>query len=429
VIEPVVMTNRPRSADSPCRTGRRCSVRLPRPASPTYASRVKGAAREHLQRTPLRRDRSASDGRVRVLLVIKSLGIGGAERLLLSTVRTRDRANFDYEVAYVVNVEPNLAGDLEASGVPVHRIGGHSHFDPAWLWRFRRLLRRGDFDIVHFHSPYVAGLGRLAARTVSPRPRSVSTQHCVWRAIPTPVRWLSWLTAPLDRASLVVSEAAQATLPRRAGRGSEVVVHGVDMNEIEQLRGARAPMRARLGVGPDQVLVVTVANYRPEKGYNDLLAAARQTLDRGLPVKFATVGYGPLAGEVTALHEHLRLGDDVLLLGLRDDALAVIAAADVFVLASHHEGFPVAVMEALALGVPVVATSVGGLPNAVESGVEGLLVPPRRPDLLSAAIGQLVIDPEVRARMALAARRRGAGYDILRAVRRIEDLYRSIITA
>jgi glycosyltransferase involved in cell wall biosynthesis len=103
--------------------------------------------------------------------------------------------------------------------------------------------------------------------------------------------------------------------------------------------------------------------------------------------------------------------------------MQVAAGCDIFALASHYEGLPVAIMEALAVGLPIVATNVGGVPEAVREGIEGLIVPPHRPDLLADAIESLVDDPRRRRQMGRAARQRAHDYDIEAAVRRTEELY------
>lgn len=186
-------------------------------------------------------------------------------------------------------------------------------------------------------------------------------------------------------------------------------------------------MRDALGVGPEQVLVGTVANYRAQKAYPDLLAAARAVLDVAPQVRFLAVGQGPLHEEVHALHDQLELGERFVLLGYRSDPEAVLAACDVFVLASHFEGYPIALMEALGIGLPVVATSVGGVVDAVRDGVEGLLVPSGRPEALAEALCTMVGDEALRTRCAAAALERGARYDIAHAVRRIEEIYLQLV--
>ena len=147
-----------------------------------------------------------------------------------------------------------------------------------------------------------------------------------------------------------------------------------------------AAVRAELGVGDEEIVVGTVANFRQAKRYDLLIEAAQIVVDRLPSVRFVAVGQGPLEDKVRAWHKASGLGDRFLLTGYRADARRVMSAFDLFTLGSEHEGLPVAVMEALALGLPVVATAVGGLPEAVDDGVEGRLVPPLRPDLLADAI-------------------------------------------
>jgi glycosyltransferase involved in cell wall biosynthesis len=138
------------------------------------------------------------------------------------------------------------------------------------------------------------------------------------------------------------------------------------------------------------------------------------------------VGQGPLVDEVAALHNSLDLGDRFLLLGFRRDIHDLMAAADIFTLASAHEGLPVAVMEAFAAGLPVVATAVGGLPHQVTDGVEGVLVPAGNSEALAAALVTVAGDANLRAGMGEAARKRSTAYDIRHAVAEQERLYAAL---
>ena len=120
--------------------------------------------------------------RIRVLWLIKGLGPGGAERLLTSAAAVRDRDQFVYEVAYLLPWKNHLVPEFEALGVGVHCMEVNDERNPAWAGRFRRLLRERDYDIVHVHSPYAAGIGRLVVASMPPasRPKLVSTEHNIW---------------------------------------------------------------------------------------------------------------------------------------------------------------------------------------------------------------------------------------------------------
>jgi glycosyltransferase involved in cell wall biosynthesis len=368
---------------------------------------------------------------VRVLWLTKGLGPGGAERLLVTSARRLDRALVAVRVAYLLPHKVALVGELEAEGVPVACLGYRRTLDVRWLAALRRSLVEGPVDIVHAHNPVMAVGARIVAHSLPRRvrPRVVVTDHNVWHGYMPVSRWADGLTSRLDDARLTVSEAVRASLPGHIQRRSEVVLQGIEVEHVQAQRAQRATVRAELGLDPDALVVGTVANLRVQKAYPDLLEAAREVIELLPDVRFIAVGQGPLEAEIRAIHTRLGLGDRLLLLGHRADAVRVMGACDVFVLASHWEGLGVAVMEALALGLPVVATAVGGVPEVVEHGREGLLVPAGRPDELATALLSVLTDAERRRTMAAAASRRGAALSIDAAVRRTEAVYRELAMA
>ena len=174
-------------------------------------------------------------------------------------------------------------------------------------------------------------------------------------------------------------------------------------------------------------MITTVANLRTEKGYDVLLSAARLVLERSDEVVFLSVGQGPLEQELLRRHDELGLGDRFRFLGFSEHALGLLAASDVFCLGSRQEGLPLAFMEATALGLPVVVTAVGGLPQFVEDGVNGLLVEPERPDRLATALTRVVDDTDLRTRLAAGSRALGERFDARRAVERQEAVYGELV--
>jgi L-malate glycosyltransferase len=375
------------------------------------------------------RKAAAREQRLRILHVVKGLGPGGAERLLCSAAAVRDKDTFDYDVAFVLPWKNHVVPQLTGAGVAVHCVGsGNSPaqvlLDPRWAIRLGGLLRSQQYDIVHLHSPLIAGVVRPLVRSFGkPRPKLVSTEHNAWTTYARPTRVLNAATYGLDDARFAVSSEVRASVSPRLRDDVEVVIHGVRMDQVRALRAERASVRAELGVGESDVVVGTVANYRAQKAYPDLMAAARTALDAEPRLRFVAIGQGPLEAEIKAEHDRLGLGDRFRLLGYREDAVRVLAGCDIFVLASHYEGFPVAVMEAIALGLPVVATAVGGIPDGLTHAQEALLVPPRQPALLADALLRLAKDEALRATMGGAAYRRASEYDIRRTVRRLEAAY------
>lgn len=367
---------------------------------------------------------------MRVLWLTKGLGPGGAERLLVAAAGAHDRVAFSFRVDYLLPWKDHLVGDLEALGVPARCLGVRDERDVRWAARLRADLLADPVDVLHVHSPYPASIARLVVRTLPRRlrPPVVYTVHNTFSSFALPTRVLNGITYPLDAADLAVSEEVLATVWPRLRSRTEVVVHGVDLERVRGAASARTAVRVELGIGAGEVVVGTVANFRAQKDYPNLLAAAAVLRARGVPVRIVAVGQGPLEEEMRARNAALGLGDRVLLLGHRDDAERVLAACDVFTLASSNEGLPVALMEALALGLPVAVTAVGGVPGAVTDGVEGRLVPPRDPEALAEAIAELADDDALRARMGAAARETSERFDIAAATARIEAVYREVVT-
>ena len=371
---------------------------------------------------------ASSTRRLRILWLIKGLGAGGAERLLCNAAEARDRTAFACEVAYLLPWKSALAGELEALGVPVTCLRGGKEWDLRWALRLRRMLVRRPVDVVHVHSPYVAGIARLVVRSLPPRrrPRLVYTEHLPWSGYVWPTRLLNAATFALDDAHVAVSRAARDAVPRWLRGRLHVVVHGIQLDRVRAQRDSRHEARRELGVSDSDILVGTVGNVRPQKRYPDLLAAARLAMDADASVRFAAAGSGSDEPEIVRLHGELGLGDRFRFLGYVEDAARFLSACDLFVLASEYEGLPVALMEALALGLPVVATAVPGIAGEVRDGIEASLVPVGRPDLLADAIVSLAGAPGKRAERAEASRARAERYDLDDAVRRLEGLYRDV---
>jgi glycosyltransferase involved in cell wall biosynthesis len=370
--------------------------------------------------------------RLKVLLVIKCLGLGGAERLLVDTVTSGDHGEIDYEVAWVLEAERALVPTLEERGIVAHPLGATRNADMRWMARLRNLLQDGDFDVVHFHLPHTAALGRLVAASMprARRPAIVYTEHSLWNKMAVLVRVVNRAGIGLDQSLIVVSEAAHEALPRMLRPRARVIVHGVDLTAadaaVAERPAPRSWWRAELGIPDGDLMILTVANLRPEKGYDTLLDAARLVVDRGLPVRFVSVGRGSEEEAMAERHRSLGLGDRFTFLGLREDVLRLLVAADVFVLPSRQEGLPVVLMEATSVGLPIAATAVGGVPQVLTDGVDGLVVAPDSPPDLADAIGRLVEDPLLRDRLGAGAKSRSAMFDVAGASAEIEGIYRDV---
>ncbi|HEX2027359.1 MAG TPA: glycosyltransferase [Nitriliruptorales bacterium] len=365
----------------------------------------------------------------RILLLIKGLGRGGAEQLILSAARYLDTDRFAYEVAYLLPHKDALVPELEAAGLPVHCLGAGA----TWPLRLRRLVAQRSFDLVHLHSPFAAVGARLVIGWQG-HPALVSTEHIVWGAYHPLTYWANVATFFRNRHVFAVSEDVASSVRYPAPLRFlpmppvEVLHHGLDPEMLEAWSGPNG-VRDELGIPPDAPVVGTVANFKAHKGHEYLLGAALRVRDRLPDVRFVLVGQGPLEGQIRRLAHDLGLEGTVLFAGYRDDAPRVAAACDVFALSSIHEGLSIALIEALATGTPAVVTQAGGLREVVEHGEQGFVVPTRDPDALAEAILTLLHDEDLRRRFGQAGRRRAVRFDIRRAVRRWEEVYGRVLAS
>jgi L-malate glycosyltransferase len=370
-----------------------------------------------------------SDEQLTILWLIKGLGVGGAEQLLLMSARHRDRMRIRPTVAYLLAVKSDLAAALRDEDVETICFDGHSSWNVRWLFALRRLLRARRFDVVHVHSPLMAVGARLVIKSLPrrTRPRVIVTEHNLWKSHTRLTRISDRLTANSQEVRLAVSGAVRDSMPSRMRADARVVRHGIDTAKVRAVAPHRDAIRASLGVPSGDLLVGTVANLRATKGYPDLLHAARTVLDELADVHFVAIGRGPLEPELRALHAELRLGQRFQLLGHRPDAVQVMSAFDVFCLPSHYEGLPVALMEALALGLPVVATRVGGVEELVTDGREAVLVRPHHPDELAKTLIAVLRDPHLRVEMSSCARETAETLNVENTVREVEAAYGAVM--
>jgi glycosyltransferase involved in cell wall biosynthesis len=379
---------------------------------------------------PARRSRSDAGGsRRRVLWLTKGLGRGGTERLLVGAARLIDRSAWDVEVAYVLPWKDAFVAALEAEGVRVHCLGTGRTGSLAWVGALRRLVRDGRFDIVHTHMPYPALVARLALGRGGPV--IVHTEHNMWSRYRRPTCWSNALTYHRNAHVIAVSEGvAESVRPPGFLRPQpvvEVVHHGVEPSSIRRGPAARADGRARLGLAPDDLVVGTVGNLTAKKDHATLLRAVAELRPTHPNLHAVVIGSGPLEAQTRALADELGLAGAVVFTGSRDDVFDLLPALDVFVLSSRFEGLSIALLEAMASGVPIAATSVGGIPEAVTDGQEGLLVEPGRPDLLALVLARLLDDAAARERMGEAAVSRASGFELGAAVRRTESIYDDVL--
>jgi glycosyltransferase involved in cell wall biosynthesis len=322
---------------------------------------------------------------LRVLLLSTSLDPGGAEHILLALARGLRVRGFEVEAASLLPAGA-IAARLREEAFPVHELGGHSKlFLPVVLARVAGLLRRSRYDVVQsflFHGNVVARLAAVGLAT------PVVTGIQVIQPGRPRRQLLERLLAPLATRVVCCSEAAHRAL---AGPGADpryvVIRNAVAIPETAAKLAPSAPW-------------ISVGRLHAQKRPDVLVEAWRRLGTAAPPLRIA--GSGPLEERI----REAAAGLPVELLGARGDVPALLASSGGFVLASDYEGLPLALLEAMATGLPCVATAVDGVPEALEHGREGLLVPPGDPAALAGAVASLVRDPGRARALGAAARER-----------------------
>lgn len=364
---------------------------------------------------------------MKVLHVITDTNIGGAGRYLLNLI---SQPAFSSLYVAVACPDGELGSRLDQAGVYRIPISGKDvSFSVKLIPELCRAIAREKPDVVHTHSSLSA---RIASRML--RVPVVYTKHNLVR-IPGPSGRVPPSFGPVRRA---INGAAARLLADKIIAVSEgvyrdLVESGINPRMVVAIPNGidLKPFRPRLyrdgGAKRSEVVVGTVARLHPQKGLDVLVEAARTVVRAQPGIRFIIGGTGPMESELRSKIASARLDPYVKLCGFVHDVPAFLEKLDIYVLSSHYEGLPLAVLEAMAAGLPVIATNVGGVPEAVVDGVTGILVPPGQPTALAHAIVRLAIDPELAYNMGSQGRRRAEElFDARLMAERTVEVYRSI---
>jgi glycosyltransferase involved in cell wall biosynthesis len=364
--------------------------------------------------------------RIKILSLQSVAALAGSGLMNLSIIERMDRQRFETDICFLYSSGP-LTSRYEKIGCRVFHL---NYSGPASLVRvgiaLRDLIRTGRYDIVHVYGLTANVICRIVVGLTGKGPKLATSQHSV-------DAHRGWLHNFLDRSTsrfvsrYISNSTAGAKMLREKVRIPEhkirVIVNGID---VESVRGS-AHIDASFA---RPFTIVVVAHFRNAKDYPTLIHALALLKATGRQFEALIVGDGELRDEVESLVARSGLTDVVHLLGIRSDVPAILGRSDVFVLTSIWEGMPGAIMEAMAVGLPVVATSVGGIPELVVDGVTGFLVPPQRPDLVAERIERLIDNPERGRELGLGGQRRvQTVFDLATKARELEGEYETICGA
>jgi len=377
------------------------------------------------------RERAPTATRV---LLVSSRATGGIARHVIALMAGLRESGC--QIAVACDADGQVAEAARDRSLPVYGISAHTGRNPArgGLGAVQLTAAISGFQpqLVHTHS-FNAGLIGGLATYLQHSARLVATMHNYppMRGAAVGVSTRAAVRLMFRRAAriIMVSEALSRDLLRISPRAKAkciTIPNGIDTQA--QPKVPPSETRRSLGVPDDVPLVGMVARLAPQKGVREFLHAARLLCDKHPTVHALLVGAGPLWEEAKGLQWELKLGDRLHLLGEVPSAWEIISALDVLVVSSTSEGSSVVSMEAMALGKPVVATSVGGIPEVVIQGETGVLVPPGNPAALAEAVGDLLADPERAAALGARARQRAVEhFDVRTMIARTIDVYGDVM--
>ena len=364
---------------------------------------------------------------MKILQVITSLRMGGAERLVAELAKRISGGSDTVEVLLFDGTATPLYEELESAGIKVHSLGrGEAAMhNPLLLFKLRRFLNKGDYDIVHTHNTPCQLLTALAA----PKRKLVTTEHNTGnrrRFLPILKKLDRRMYSRYDHI-VCVSQETQDNLSRWLGNKRldarmSVIPNGIDIGRIANALPAAEMMED----GRHNVLMVSA--FRPEKDQQTLIMAMSH-----LPGNYTLFlaggaelpGHKALMEACQRLARDLGLGERVRFLGLRDDVPALLAASDAVVLSSLHEGMSLSILEAMASGRPLIASDVAGMREIVEGA--GLLFPAGDAAKLADAIRVVCEDSQKAGEISRRCKERARQYDIAAAARRYKELYEGLI--
>ena len=377
-----------------------------------------------------------------ILHPITRLIIGGAQENTMLTCDLLDKTDWQAEI--ISGPQTGSEGSLIEE---VRRRGVSLTIEPALvreinpikdvlallrLWRF---IKKKRYVIVHTHSSKAGLLGRWAA-WLAGTPIIIHTVHG-WGHTDRQHPLVRQFYIGLEKLTLPMTDRMVAVSPRDIEKGLRdgigrpenyvVIRSGIELDHFGHPRVTREQIRADLNIPADAPVVGTVTRLSAQKAPLDFVTAAGAIAQACPEAYFVFVGDGPLRSQVEAQVAALDLGERFILTGLRRDVPELMAAFDIFVLTSLWEGLPRVLPQAMATGLPIVATAIDGNAEAVTDGVSGRLVPPDRPDRVAQAVIDLLSDRELMARMGVEGKNRVGEFGAQQMVDQITDLYQQLL--
>lgn len=360
--------------------------------------------------------------KVKVLHIIPNFGTGGAEKLVVDLLSNYDRSNFDMAaVSFYAKSNTILEKKLDNFGIKVYYLDKHKGPDISLLFKIDKVIKEFKPVVIHTHLYTVRYV--LFTSILNKIPVRVHTVHSI-------------SSKELDKAGFVIQKLAYryfnfvpvaiSSIVKKSVmefyhiKDVPLILNGVDIKKYQVSKKQN---------GNEIIKLIHVGRFSPVKNHNLLIDALKIVSDKKDNVKLYLVGDGELRKEIEDKIIRLNLTDKVELLGIREDIPNLLANSDIFVMSSDWEGLPLVLLEALAAGLPIISTDVGGVPDIIENNVNGILVKPNDSISLSKAIINLSENKELREKMSEINKIYSLKFDIKNTQHEYENLYLNLYEA
>ena len=365
---------------------------------------------------------------MRIWYFLPTMELGGSEKHVLRLASGLRRRGHPTGIVCLFR-EGHLADEVRGEGVSLVSLKISDKYDLGTAAQIFRWMRSHPMDILHTYLFGFHLFAGLPARILKV-PVVLSSRRDVDYGVKGQEVWFENMgNFFVDRVICCAKAAERLTLQRERIQPKKVLTlyNGVDINRFSPPSNVKE-IRRSLGIPDEAPVIGTVANLTPKKGYPYLLKAAEQIFDKVPSAWFLFVGFGYLEKELKEQAKKLSRPNQIVFTGLRHDIPMLLAAMDLFVLASLYEGLPNVLLEAMAMAKPVVATNVGGIPELIESGEDGLLVPPKDSEALASGILSFLTDPNSAEKIGLRAQEKiRKDFSLERMVEQYEALYLSLL--
>jgi len=368
-----------------------------------------------------------------ILHIIKSLGRGGAEMLLPETIRLHNKNQFQFHVIYFLPWKDQMVKDLEEAGATVKCFSATNNIKILLqAKKVARYVKEHKIDVIHCHLPWAGFLGRIVHRMT--KVPVIYTEHNKQERYHKLTKWINRFTFNWQSTAIAVSGEVAESIQKNIAPKIPVrtILNGVNTDRFQRSEDSRKKLREQYAWDEETIVIGTIAVFRFQKRLDLWLELFKKIQDEHpvKKIKGVIVGAGPLKDLIEQKRKELGLEDVVLMPGLQTNTIDWFSAMDIYMMCSVFEGLPIALLEAMSCGLPVVTTNAGGIGEVIRHEVDGLLVPVDDPASIVNEAGKMIEDTSLRLQYAHASRIRVVeAFGMEKMVGELEECYKLLVVS